>query len=156
MSPVTAEQLATLRALISQQRLATLAVTGQHGTPETALVAYAMDPAGNILLHLSNLSAHKQALLSHPACSLLIHEPDDGRSQPLMLQRASLHGKATLLDKESAAFAHAAECYLTKLPASKMMFSLGDFDLLSIHIKEIRYIAGFGQAFTIAGQHYAG
>ena len=89
MLEITAHQKQELETLLERERIATLAVLGSSGAPLTALVAYAWDQAnGGILIHLSSLSAHQRALLSHPECSLLVHEQDDGRGQPLLLQRA--------------------------------------------------------------------
>ena len=149
---LTSDQQQDLELLLSGERIATLAVTAPNGAPLTALVAFAWDQAGGgILLHLSNLSAHKQALLSRPQCSLLVHQQDAGQGQPLMLKRASLQGSAHVIEPKTAEFSAASAVYLRKLPASKMMFSLGDFDLIRVRLEEIRFVAGFGQAFTVTG-----
>ena len=67
-----------------------------------------------------------------------------------MLKRASLRGHASVIEPQTPEFAAAAAVYLDKLPASKLMFSLGDFDLIRVSLQEIRFVAGFGQAFTVA------
>jgi putative heme iron utilization protein len=150
MSEISAEHHQALLHLLSAQRVATLAVIERDGTPGTAMVAFAWhEQCHSVLVHLSGLSAHKRALLAHPSCSLLVHEQDHGRSQPLQLKRAALRGAAQVLERSHADYANAEEIYLTKLPASRMMFTLGDFDLLKIEISEIRFVAGFGEAFTV-------
>ncbi len=151
MSQDAAEILPSLRALLKAQRIATLAAVDHLGEPVTALVAVAVTPDfRHLLLHLSSLSAHKRLLLANPHCSLLLHEQDDGRSQPLMLKRASIAGSAQVIARGTEDHATAAECYLSHLPASRMLFSLGDFDLIRVEIREVRFVAGFGQAFTFA------
>jgi putative heme iron utilization protein len=151
MSEISEEQRQALLALLTGERVATLAVL-EAGAPGTAMVGFAWDEEGGVvLIHLSGLSAHKRALMAHPECSLLVHEQDNGRGQPLQLKRASLRGLARVVERTDPTYARAEALYLAKLPSSRMMFSLGDFDLLRIEISEIRFVAGFGQAFTISG-----
>jgi putative heme iron utilization protein len=149
MSQISEAQRQSLHALLTEERVATLAVL-DGGVPGTAMVAFAWDEeTHSVLVHLSGLSAHKRALMSHPECSLLVHEQDNDRGQPLQLKRASLRGLATVVERSDADYARTEALYLAKLPSSRMMFSLGDFDLLRIQISEIRFVAGFGQAFTV-------
>ena len=150
MTELSEEQRHALIHLLTIERVATLAVLEPNESPGTAMVAFAWDEeTQSVLIHLSGLSAHKRALLSHPTCSLLVHEPDNGRGQPLQLKRASLRGRAAVVERADEGYERAEALYLAKLPSSRMMFSLGDFDLLRIKISEIRFVAGFGQAFTV-------
>ena len=138
----------SLRQLLSSARIGALAVV-DDGQPVVAMAGMVVtDDFRAVLLHLSRLSAHRQALLKDPACALLLHEPDDGRPQPLMLGRVSLQGTAAVVDRSDPSYEAAAAQYLARLPASRMMFSLGDFDLLRVQIRSIRYVAGFGQAHS--------
>lgn len=138
----------SLRQLLSSARIGALAVV-DDGQPVVAMAGMVVtDDFRAVLLHLSRLSAHRQALLKDPACALLLHEPDDGRPQPLMLGRVSLQGTAAVVERSDPSYEAAAAQYLARLPASRMMFSLGDFDLLRVQIRSIRYVAGFGQAHS--------
>lgn len=147
MDTNTREQL---RTFIRTHRQATLAVI-EDGEPMTAMVSYALsDDDSALLIHLSNLSSHKRALMAHAQCSVLIAAPDDGRAEVLSLPRVSIQGNAMLLSKSSAAYAQAKSRYLARLPASELMFSLPDFDLFGIRVLRGRYVAGFGRAMDFA------
>jgi putative heme iron utilization protein len=140
----------SLRQLLASARIGALAVVAD-GQPLVAMAGMAVTPDFRaVLLHLSRLSAHRQALLRNPDCALLLHEPDDGRPQPLMLGRVSLQGTAAVVERSDPSYESAAAQYLARLPASRMMFSLGDFDLLRVQIRSVRYIAGFGQAHSFS------
>lgn len=145
---------AELRKLMTHCRQATLAVV-ENGEPFTAMVSYALDVDGvSLLIHLSNLSAHKRQLLAHPHCSVLICQPDTGTGEVLALQRVSIQGTAQRLDKSGPAYDAAKTAYLAKLPTSAIMFSLPDFNLFRITPHSGRYIAGFGRAFTLTAADF--
>ena len=141
--------LDALRELVRSHRQATLAVSA-NDEPFTAMVSYAMRQGGGLLIHLSNLSAHKKQLLTNPKCSLLIAEPDDGRAEVMSLARVALNGNAIKLNKETPEYAEAKAAFLAKLPTSEMMFALADFDLFCIVPTSGRFIAGFGRAFGLS------
>lgn len=137
-----------LQTFIRTHRQATLAVSADN-EPATAMVSYAQH-RGGLLIHLSNLSAHKRLLLANPKCSLLIAEPDDGRVEVMSLARVTLNSSAIKLDKSTSDYVEAKAAFLAKLPTSEVMFGLADFDLFRIVPSSGRFIAGFGQAFALS------
>jgi len=139
---------ALAQALLHHHRQLTLAVC-ENDVPYTAMASYAWH-AGGILIHLSNLSAHKRVLMANPQCSLLMAEPDDGRAEVMSLARLTLNGSAIKLDKAGEAYAAAQTAYLAKLPSSEIMFGLPDFDLFHIVPTSARYIGGFGRIFNLS------
>jgi putative heme iron utilization protein len=140
----------SLRQLLSSARIGALAVVAD-GQPLVAMAGMVVTHDFRaVLVHLSRLSAHRQALSTNPTCALLLHEPDDGRPQPLLLGRVSLQGTAEVVERSHPSYESTAAQYLARLPASRMMFSLGDFDLLRVTISTVRYVAGFGQAFSFS------
>jgi putative heme iron utilization protein len=149
-SDPTPDPAVSLRSLLASSRVAALAASSPDG-PVSAMVALAFSTDfRHAFLHLSSLSSHKKLLLLNPLCSLLVHDPDDGRPQPLLLRRAALTGTASLIPKDSPDFPAASSRYLDQLPASRLMFSLPDFDLFRIDLHEIRYVEGFGRAFSFS------
>ncbi len=137
-----------VRAFITARRQAVLAVC-DDGEPLTAMVAYVVEPGlAGLLIHLSDLSPHKRVLLKHPQCSVLIAELDDGRAEVMSLARVMLQGLATKIEKASSDYAEAQARFLARLPASKIMFELPDFDLFRITPTGGRFIGGFGRAFA--------
>ena len=141
------ETTALVQALIHKHRQAVLAVC-ENDVPYTAMASYAWH-AGGVLIHLSNLSAHKRVLMANPQCSLLIAEPDDGRAEVMSLARLTLNGSAIKLDKAGEVYAAAQTAYLTKLPSSEIMFELPDFDLFHIVPASGRFIGGFGRIYNL-------
>ena len=136
-----------VRGFIHKHRQLTLAVC-EGNQPYTAMSGYAWH-AGGILIHLSNLSAHKRVLRANPHCSALIAEPDDGRAEVMSLTRLTLNGDAALLDKAGSAYADARAAFTARLPGSELMFGLPDFDLFHIAPSSGRFIAGFGRAYNL-------
>lgn len=132
-------------SFLQKHRQAVLAVSARE-EPFTAMVGYAWDAAkGGVLIHLSNLAAHKQQLRENPRCSVLIAEADDGRAEVMSLARVTLQGHAAMLDKASDDYSQAKALFLARMPSAEMMFGLPDFDLFRITISSGRYIAGFGR-----------
>lgn len=155
------KELEELHDFVWRYRQATLA-TVDGGAPHTAMVSYAEErpragqPNPNrplagmtVLIHLSDLTAHKRHLRADPRCSLLIAEPDSGRGEVLSLSRLSLQGVASLIPKGTIEYDDAKQRYLAKLPTSAMMFALADFDLFRIHFTGGRFVAGFGRAYNV-------
>jgi len=149
------ESLAWLGAIVRDQRQAALA-TLADGAPSVSMVAAVAEPGwGSLLLHLSELAAHKRNLRADPRCSLLLVEPGDGPAELLQRRRVALDGTAELLDKESADYAAAKACYLTALPRHAMMFGLADFDLVRVTVTGGLLNAGFGQAYRVTPEDLA-
>lgn len=135
--------------LVASHRQAVLA-TVDGGAPYTAMVAYAPEPGfAGVLLHLSDLAAHKQHLRADPRVSLIICEPDNGRTEILQHARVSLACAAAIVAKGTDDHAAAKACYLARFPAHQMMFGLGDFDLVRLVPRDGLMNAGFGRAFRV-------
>lgn len=137
-----------IRALIERHRTAALAVCSPEG-PVVSMVSYVAEPgAQSVLLHLSNLAPHKQLLLANPVCGLLIADPDDGRAEPTSLKRLSLSGRAEKIEKGTPAYESAKARFLARIPASRLMFDLPDFDLFRVTLTSGRYVGGFGKTIS--------
>ena len=142
--------LAVLAALLRDHRQAVLATLDGQGHPHTAMVAYVPETDfTGLLLHLSDLSAHKGYLRSDSRVSLLVFQPDNGLTEILQHQRLSLACAAKLVPKGGEAFARARDTYLGRFPQHRMMFDLGDFDLVRLVPEHGLLNAGFGRAFPV-------
>ena len=150
---MNAEELAIIATLIRSQRVAALG-TLRDDSPFVSMAAYAAEPDfGGLLLHLSRLAPHTKHLLTHPRVALLIHERDDERDDAQTLARITLVGAATPIAAESAAYAAARACYLTRLPEAATLFDFPDFALFRFVPSEARYIGGFARAYTLTALH---
>jgi heme oxygenase (biliverdin-IX-beta and delta-forming) len=150
---MNSEELAIIAALIRSQRVAALG-TLRDDSPFVSMVAYAAElDFGGLLLHLSRLAPHTKHLLAHPRAALLIHERDDERDDAQTLARITLVGAATPIAAESAAFAAARACYLSRLSAAAPLFDFPDFALFRFVPSEARYIGGFARTYTLTPEH---
>jgi hypothetical protein len=141
--------LAVLAALIRDHRQAALA-TVDGGAPYTAMTAYVPEPGfAGFLVHLSDLAPHKAHLRADPAVSLIIFEPDDGRTEILQHKRASFECRAEVVPKGTAAYDVARERYLQRFPKHALMFALQDFDLVRLVPRRGLLNAGFGRAYQV-------
>lgn len=141
--------LALLATLIRDHRQAMLA-TVSEGAPYAAMTAYVPEPDfGSFLVHLSDLAPHKGHLRADPRASLIICEPDNGKTEIMQHKRVSLECLAEVIPKESAAYAAARERYLGRLPAHELMFTLKGFDLVRLVPQRGLLNAGFGRAYKV-------
>jgi len=150
-----AASLATLAGLIANHRQAVMA-TLDAGAPYTAMLSYLPEPGfAAFLVHLSDLSPHKRHLRDDPRASLIIFEPDNGRTEILQHARVSLRCTASFVAKDSDDYAAAKAHYLARYPGHKVMFGLADFDLVRLTPIEGLMNAGFGRAFKVTPQDLA-
>jgi len=142
--------MAQLSQLVLNHRQAVLATLDPDDHPYTAMVAFASEADGGaFLVHLSDLSAHKNHIRREPRVSLLILEPDNTRTEILQHHRLSLTCTAEILDKETPAYRDARQTYLERFPLHRMMFGLGDFDLVRLTPTRGLLNAGFGRAYRV-------
>lgn len=144
------DELPLIAALIRGQRQAALG-TLHAGAPYVSMVAYAPEPAFRaFLLHLSGLAPHTQHLLRDARASLLICEPDRAEVADVQtLARITLIGEASVVPKDSPAYAAGRATYLARLPAAAPLFAFADFDLFRFVPAQARYIGGFARARTL-------
>ena len=141
-----------LAGVIRGQRWAALATHGPGG-PLASMVAYACEPDfGGFLLLLSGLSQHTRNLLTSPAASLVISEPDTGAGNPQTLARVSIQGEATPITEDMPGYAEAKAVYEKRLPASSPLLGFEDFSLFRLVPREARFVAGFAQAYTLTAE----
>jgi putative heme iron utilization protein len=150
------EALQQLHRLISEQRWAALATVDSKGHPQASMVAYVPEPGfTGVLLHLSRLSAHTGRLLETPWASLAISEPDNAQRDPQTLARVSISGPTRPIVPQSEAYAAGKQHYLARLPDAEQLFGFGDFMLLRLQPQALRFVGGFGRAFSFSGSDLA-
>jgi putative heme iron utilization protein len=148
----------TLRALVRGRSVAALG-TLHAGEPFVSMVPYALfGQAHDFLIHVSALAPHTRDMLAHPRVSLLVTAPEGGESgdlPPQALPRASVQGDALQLSPAAADYAAAKAVYLSRFAQSAQMFELADFSLFAIRAVSVRFVAGYGKAFTLSPEAYA-
>ena len=146
---MTPDQIDSLRTLLEQPRVLSLAVLVET-SPYVGLLPYALRPDyGAALIHASKLARHSRGLEDGAPFAVLIHDPATAEMDPLQIPRVSLQGTVELLAKGSPAYAEGRDAYLARFPTSATTFGLGDFDLYWLHFERGRYVAGFAQAINL-------
>lgn len=149
------EDRALLVQLFQTTRLAALGVV-VDGQPYTGLVPFALEaerPAA--LVHVSRLARHSRGLEDGAPFSLLLHAPDGPEVDPLQVPRVTLLGRAEPLPKDGPAYEEARARYLARFPTAAVTFTLGDFRLVRLPFATVRFVAGFGRAYTVQPQALA-
>jgi putative heme iron utilization protein len=94
------ELTVVLQQLIHGRMIAALGTLHQ-GLPFVSMVTYAVARDGSFILHVSRLAAHTQDMLDNPEVSLLITESEAVGKMPQALARATVQGRAKMLDRDS-------------------------------------------------------
>ncbi len=151
------EVLQRLGRLILEQRWAALATVDEACQPQASMVAYVPEPGFNgFLLHLSRLAAHTRNMLETPRVSLAISEQDGLDGDPQTLARVSVSGSARPVERDSEAYRQGKACYLARLPDAEQLFAFDDFQLLRLEPEVVRFVEGFGRAYTFTGSDLVG
>ena len=135
--------------LLHSLRWAALGTLQDH-RPYVSMVAYAPMPDHSCILHLSRLAVHTRYLHTNQNISLCISESDQHNGDPHTLSRLTLTGTAHPLTSGSDEYRMARDRYLTHLPDTCHLFELGDFTLFRVVPDTLRFIGGFGQAFSLS------
>lgn len=136
-----------LEALLSQQRVASLATVDEDGMPHASMVPFAVDHAhGTLLIHISGMSPHFGYLHNKPHASLLIAKAETPGAEVHALPRMSIQATASFISRHEARYAGAREAYLQRFPEVAFMTDLPDFAFVEITPLAGRVIAGFGAA----------
>lgn len=146
---------AALRELLALQPVAALA-TLHRGEPAASMVPYALLPGGQgFAIHVSRLATHTADLLAHPAVGLLVAAPPGHAPTPHELPRVSVQGEARPCPAGDALHDAARAAYLARFPDSEPMFGFGDFTLVVVTPRAIRFVGGFARATSILAEEFA-
>ena len=138
----------TMRELVLGRSVAALG-TLHAGEPFVSMVPYALHGADHhLLIHVSALAAHTRDMLAHPRVSLLITAAEGGDTAPQALPRLSVQGDALPLVRDGGEYAAGKTAYLARFAEAAQMFELTDFSLFLIQPVALRFVAGFGKAFS--------
>ncbi len=149
------EMAVALRKLVHERSVAALG-TLHEKVPYVSMVPFAVARDGRgLIIHVSGLAAHTRDMLESPEVSLMIMEPEAAGKMAQALARVTVQGRARPLSSKTKESADAREVYLARFPDAAMLFDLGDFSLFVIRPISVRFVAGFGQAVTLAPEGFA-
>jgi heme iron utilization protein len=139
-----------LHKLLASQQTLLLSTASDTGIPEVSYAPFIQDQTGCYYVFISELAAHTNNLLINPRASIMFIRPESESSNLFARERAIFNCTTTKIDRD-------AECYSTLIKALQNQFgdivtvlnSLSDFHLFALSPENGRYVAGFGQAYTI-------
>lgn len=117
-----------------------------EGYPTASLVDFAADEQGRPILAISTLSQHTRDLEANPRCSLLVPRDLKDKSDTTI----TLIGDAERVSSDEEAQVRAA--YLKKLP-NAFWVDFGDFRLLRLEPKGVRYVTGIATGAAAVGNY---
>jgi putative heme iron utilization protein len=136
-----------LRALLHSRRVGALGTLSDDGLPFVSMVPFAMEPQhGELVLHVSALAEHSRNLTKRPQVTLLVMQGELPGEPVHALQRVTLSGLATVLDRGSEHWTQCRNAYLARFPEAEPMTEMGDFSFVAVQMTAARQIAGFGAA----------
>lgn len=140
------EEYLQLRERCRSVQLATI----NHDTRPEASYAPCVWFESDCYLFLSGLSSHTGNLLRRPEISLLLL--DDAAANPFARKRASLHGRAEVIERDDALFARIMQEFHRSFgKVMQLLEPLPDFRLFRVDTTSGSFVRGFGQAFDIVG-----
>ena len=146
------EANALLQRLLSERPVAALA-TLHRGEPAVSMVPFVLSPKdANLLIHVSALATHTRDMLDHARVAVLVTAESNGGESAQALPRVSLIADAERLDSASPVCAEARQRYLARFPTAAQTFELGDFSMFALRLQSARLVAGFGRAYSVAGE----
>jgi heme oxygenase (biliverdin-IX-beta and delta-forming) len=148
MHPAQAQALARL---LDTQRIAALG-TLQGGEPFVSMVPFALLPACTFVIHVSMLASHTTNMLAEPQVSLMVAASETSDTAPQALARVTIQGRAEQYRGLSVGLSAAREAYLARFPNVAETVAMHDFSFFSVKPRSARFIAGFGQAYTLSAE----
>ena len=139
-----------LQELLASQQTMLLSTASVSGVPELSYAPFVRDQAGCFYIFVSELAAHTANLLANPKASVMFIRTESESRNLFARERAVFNCKAREIGRKE-------EIYTSQLTALQDKFgevvsllrSLSDFHLFALSPESGRYVAGFGQAYTI-------
>lgn len=118
------------------------------GYPFGSVAPFVVDHSGQPLILISTLAEHTRNIMADCKASVLVFASSDDLQANA---RLTLLGDMEQTDKHDPLL---RARYLRFFPEAEQYFSAHDFYFYRLHIKQARYIAGFGSMSWIAGEEF--
>ena len=144
------ERATALQKLLASQQTLLLSTASITGIPDMSYAPFIRDGSGCFYVFISELAAHTYNLLTNPQASVMFVRPESESDNLFARERAIFDCSVKEISRDD-------ENYSNLLNALQEQFgeivgvlrSLSDFHLFALSPKNGRYVAGFGQAYTI-------
>ncbi len=139
-----------LQELLASQQTLLLSTASINNEPDLSYAPFVRDQAGCFYIFVSELAAHTANLLANPKASVMFIRPEADSRNLFARERVVFNCKAREISRHEG-------IHTTQLTALQDKFgevvnllrSLSDFHLFALSPESGRYVAGFGQAYTI-------
>ncbi len=150
MSKSPQETLGQLLAGTQSLQIATLDATGE---PVISYAPFVQDAGGSFYIFVSGLSSHTQEIINHPHVSVLLLEDESAARQIFARTRVTYRCEAEVVARDAAVFPQMLDALEARFGnVVGLLRGLGDFVLFRLQPVSGRFVMGFGQAFTLAGE----
>lgn len=152
---MTDADLSLLEALLTRNRILTLAVL-VDGLPHASVLPFALLPDGSgAIVQASRLAAHTRGLTAGAPFSVAIHDPLGTDDDPMQVKRVTLDGHVRVLERETADFDRAEATLSARVPGAAFTLSMGDFGLYELRFERGRLVGGFARASNVTAEALA-
>ena len=140
---------AQARALLAAARFGALAYTDpETGTPAISRIAVGLDPEGQPLSLISQLSAHHAGLSAHPLAALMVGEPGP-KGDPLTHPRVMIRVEARFIDRAAPEHTALRARWLADHPKAGLYIDFADFGFVRLRPLAAFLNGGFGRAMRL-------
>lgn len=149
-SELLSKRVKALHGSIASQQSLLLSTASLYGIPDISYAPFVRVGSGCFYILISELAVHTHNLLTNPRASVMFVRPESESDNQFARERAIFDCSVKEIERND-------DCYSTQLKALQDQFgeivgllrSLSDFHLFALTPISGRYVAGFGQAYTI-------
>ena len=146
--PTDDEARGTARDVLQAARTAALAVLDDTGAPVLSRIGFGLDPQGQALTLVSDLSQHTQLMRAGGPVSLLVGAPG-ARGDPLNHPRLTVQALPAFVPRGGEEHAALANAWCETHPKAKLYVGFGDFGFVRFQANAGFLNGGFGKAFHL-------
>lgn len=144
------EMANSFQELLASQQTLLLSTASANSAPDLSYAPFVRDQTGCFYIFVSDLAAHTANLLANPLASVMFIRPESESRNLFARERAVFNCQS----KEIGRNEHIYPIHLQALQDKfgevvSVLRSLSDFHLFTLCPESGRYVAGFGQAYTI-------
>ncbi len=138
--------------LIHSQQTLLLSTASASGQPECSYAPYVRDEQGVFYIFVSELAVHTQNMLDTSLASIMFIQPEQQAQNIFARERVVFECSVQAVQQQTPCFDSQLQAMKDKFGETiDLLRNLSDFHLLALTPVNGKYIAGFGQAFSING-----
>jgi general stress protein 26 len=137
-SYVEAAQKDRIAALLAEVQVAILVTQGDQW-PTATMQAFAETPEFDLLFIMNDTTEKFQNLLKHPHVTVFLDAREKGKVETFEISRLLIHGVASEIERESAAWDATKAVFLKKSPFEAPFFKFPTLRMMRVRPKRLSY-----------------